>query len=171
LTEAVREMLSTPVTFRHEPIGVTTKATTDVIKQETEEEPQQKRISEEVQPIQEDRREDERQLYSEKLSTISTLEETISEEHKVPAEDRTKETEAENLSSEALTHAVREMLATPFTKYQQPADIRAEEQTEKTQEVPAEVSVEQSTFITKEQEEPTLQTDIEQDARKTVQEK
>ncbi|CAF1537205.1 unnamed protein product, partial [Adineta steineri] len=112
---------------------------------------------------------DERQTIKE----ISPVVETITEEHEVPTEDTVKE--ADRISSEALTDAVREIIATPLTKQGRRSAPVVEEKTEKIQEVPAIGSDQSSTAafeqqVTKEQEESILRKAIEQDEKETVNE-
>ncbi|CAF4389030.1 unnamed protein product, partial [Rotaria sordida] len=65
---------------------------------------------------------------------IKNVEETTTESHPPSVEDKEKEHEAERVSSEALTEAVREILATPLTVHLPTAD-RTPRQIIETEEV------------------------------------
>ncbi|CAF4355551.1 unnamed protein product, partial [Adineta steineri] len=96
-------------------------------------------------------------LASQTSSTDETVKETAAEEREPSAQDKMKEAEAEHISSEAITEAVRDILATPLIKHQQPTDVKVEQQTDTIQEAPMKSAEESSTssfeqHISKEQE-------------------
>jgi hypothetical protein len=85
ITEQIKSMISSPVTRKEEEVVQTTNAEQEVIPEST--------IT---------------------LFTTETVQETTPEDRSSLVDDATKEIEAEHVSSEALTEAVREILATPL---------------------------------------------------------
>src|SRR5205823_1327983 len=112
----------------------TTEETTTIHAEEQIEKPSHEAPTphiEQVTTLEEEREEptatkEDKILESSKTSAVETVQETTSEDRRPSSEDITKENEAERLSSEALTEAVREILATPLTVHLPSVDIKTE---------------------------------------------
>ena len=113
LIEAVREILATPLTVHLPSVETTTEKTTTL----SEVAEKEHSLSAEENEI----------LESNLVPSVSkTAEETRTEKHQLSVEDKSKEVESERFSSEALTEAVREILATPLTVHLPSSEITTE---------------------------------------------
>ncbi|CAF3594032.1 unnamed protein product, partial [Adineta steineri] len=172
LTEAVRDILTTS----HISQKPTTKVAEEKLQQPATE--LSSSIFTKIISTQEEQlpQQDTIKLASQTSSTDETVKETAAEERERSAQDKMKEAEAEHISSEAIIEAVRDILATPLNKHQQPADVKVEQQTDTIQEAPMKSAEELSTssfeqHISKEQEkEQKPVTHDEQHERETVKE-
>ncbi|CAF3497813.1 unnamed protein product [Rotaria sordida] len=145
LTEAVREILATPLTVHLPTVDHTAHQILET--EEILEKPTLTSVPEVTRPVEEvvrskvisteeERRksaeikEEELQQPSIKPTVIETVEETTTESHPPSAEDKEKKHEAERISVDALTEAVREILATPVTVHLPTVDHTVEQITD-----------------------------------------
>ncbi|CAF4522387.1 unnamed protein product [Rotaria sp. Silwood1] len=152
LTEVVREILATPLTVDIPEVDHTVEQVTQ--REQQVEQPSLASATELIKPVKEvlssriitgeeertkavDTKQEELQQPSTTSSVTGTVHETTTESHVPSTEEKEKEHAAERLSSEALTEAVREILATPVTVHLPEVDhiveqvIKTEEQEEK----------------------------------------
>ncbi|CAF4554913.1 unnamed protein product [Rotaria sp. Silwood1] len=148
LTEVVREILATPLTVDIPEVDHTVEQVTQ--REQQVEQPSLASATELIKPVKEvlssriitgeeertkavDTKQEELQQPSTTSSVTDTVHETTTESHVPSTEQKEKEHAAERLSSEALTEAVREILATPVTVHLPEVD-RTVEQVTKTEE-------------------------------------
>ncbi len=140
LTEAVREILGTPLTVHLPSIEQTTETTTEI--EHLDEKPSVDSLTQiteqirsmisspmtrkEEQIVQTTDTKEEIPESKTTLSTKETVQESTSEDRPSLVDDARKEVEAEHLSTEALTEAVREILSTPLTVHVASADLKME---------------------------------------------
>ncbi|CAF4218326.1 unnamed protein product, partial [Adineta steineri] len=156
LTETVREILATPLSVHLPSVGSKIEKTIIQTEEESETLPSQTSTSifeqittttaEEQQIPQRDSQHDAIESSAKRPSITETVQETVTEAHQPSTDDKTKEIEADHLSSEALTEAVREILATPLTVHLPFVDntITTTSKTQQQNEIP---SVDSSTQI------------------------
>ena len=113
LTEAVREIIATSSTRQTTEIPTEVQSSIDSLTQiRTTPSPSVTTTQQEMTP--------------ETTTTIVTTKETTSQDRPTSIDDTTKQSEAERLSTDALTEAVREILSTPSTVYLPTDDVKVE---------------------------------------------
>ncbi len=123
LTETVRQILATPPTIHLPSVEHKTETTTEI--EQADEKPSVDSLTQITEQIKSMISSPVTRKEEQELETTDTKQEVIPEstktsfvietKQKTTSEDTTKENEAERLSSEALTEAVREILAAPLT--------------------------------------------------------
>ena len=113
INEALAQLLATPSTTDLAHVRIETEST-ETTKQD-DEEPSLDSLVQTTEQMRLIPEEQEIPETAQITSTIESVQQTSSKEHQPLLDDKTKAVEAEHLSSEALTEAVREILATPLT--------------------------------------------------------
>ncbi|CAF4330076.1 unnamed protein product, partial [Rotaria sordida] len=145
LTGIVREILATPVTVHLPTVDHTIQQTTQ--SEQVLEKPSIETLSQITKPVEEvpssemitieeermkptDIKQEELQQPSITTTVIENVEETTTESHPPSVGNKVKEDEAERISVDALTEAIREILATPATVHLPTVDHTIQQTTE-----------------------------------------
>jgi hypothetical protein len=164
LTEAVREILHTPLAVHPSSAGTEEQVKMPFVDTTTETTEENKTIV--TSPVT-TTKEDTMPEPSKTSSVIETVEGTAFEEHKPSIQDTTNEAEAERVSSEALTEAVREILATPLTVHLPTVDHTIEVTTAPTDKQLEKPSVD-TVVHTTEQDKPIIISEVTRTEEKVV---
>ncbi|CAF4169171.1 unnamed protein product, partial [Adineta steineri] len=183
LTETVREILATPLSVHLPSVGSKIEKTTIQTEEESETLPSQTSTSifeqitttttEEQQIPQRDNQHDAIESSTKRPSITETVQETVTEDHQPSTDDKTKEIEADHLSSEALTEAVREILATPLTVHLPFVDntITTTSKTQQQNEIPSvdsSIQIQEQISITAPELETTDMKDVQPESHKVT---
>ncbi|CAF4115431.1 unnamed protein product, partial [Adineta steineri] len=183
LTETVREILATPLSVHLPSVGSKIEKPTIQTEEESETLPLQTSTSifeqitttttEEQQIPQRDIQHDTIEPSTKRPSITETVQETVTEAHQPSTDDKTKEIEADHLSSEALTEAVREILATPLTVHLPFVDntITTTSKTQQQNEIPSvdsSTQIQEQISITMPESETTDMKDVQPESHKVT---